>query len=76
MDTKGRDVDSTEGWASGEEVFPMGPPRVPSYFICRRKILLSVEVERARRRPEKVNGQGTNIPTLVGPRMGRRPRDH
>ncbi|KAI9466298.1 hypothetical protein BJY52DRAFT_1241145 [Lactarius psammicola] len=27
IDTKGRDVDSIEGWTNGEEVFPMGPPR-------------------------------------------------
>ena len=81
MDVKGRDVGSIEGWTNGEEVFPVGPPRMPSYFICLRIILLSVEVERARPRPEKVNGlipdrQGTNIPSLVGRRMGRGQRDH
>ncbi|KAH9001181.1 hypothetical protein EDB92DRAFT_1825230 [Lactarius akahatsu] len=27
VDTKGRDVDSIEGWTNGEEVFPTGPPR-------------------------------------------------
>ena len=81
MDIKGRNVDSIEGWTNGEEVFPMGPPRMPSSFICRRSILPSVEAERTRRRPEKVNGpipdrQGTSIPSLVGPRMARRQRDH
>jgi len=81
VDTKGRDVDSIEGWTNGEEVFPMGPPRMSSYFICRRRILPSVEAERTTRRPEEVNGpkpdrQGTNIPSPVGRRMGRRQRDH
>ena len=81
MDTKGRDVDSIEGWTNGEEVYPMGPPRMSSVFIYHRGILLSVEAERTRRRPEKVNGpipdrQGTNIPSPVGRRMGRRKRDH
>lgn len=81
VDTKGRDVDSIEGWTNGEEVYPMGPPRMPSVFIFRRGILLSVEAERTRRRPEKVNGpipdhQGMNIPPPVGRRMGWRKRDH
>jgi hypothetical protein len=81
VDTNGRDVDSIEGWTNGEEVFPMGPPRMPSSFIYRRRILLYVEAERTRRLPEKVNGpipdrQGTNIPSPVGPRMRRRQRDH
>lgn len=81
VDTKGRDVDSIEGWDNGEEVFPQGPPRMSSNFTCRRRILPSVEAERTRRRPEKVNGpipdcQGTNIPSPVGPRMRRQQRDH
>lgn len=29
VDTKGRDVESIEGWTNGEEVFPTGPPRMP-----------------------------------------------
>jgi hypothetical protein len=81
VDTKGRDVDLIEGWINGEEVYPMGPPRMPFSFICSRRVLPSVKVEKARRRPEKVNEpipdrQGTNIPSLVGARMGRRQRDH
>ncbi|KAH9005245.1 hypothetical protein EDB86DRAFT_2882438 [Lactarius hatsudake] len=34
VDTKGRDVDSIEGWTNGEEVFPTGPPRMLP-FIAR-----------------------------------------
>ncbi|KAI9446368.1 hypothetical protein H4582DRAFT_2069720 [Lactarius indigo] len=32
VDTKGRDVDSIEGWNNGEEVFPTGPPRMPPFI--------------------------------------------
>ena len=30
VDTKGRDVNSIEGWTNGEEVFPTGSPRTLS----------------------------------------------
>ena len=32
VDTKGRDVNSIEGWTNGEEVYPVGPPRTLSYL--------------------------------------------
>src|SRR5216683_4199994 len=31
VDTKGRDVNSIEGWTNGEEIYPIGPPRTPSH---------------------------------------------
>jgi hypothetical protein len=47
VDTKGRDVDSIEGWTNGEEVHPIGPPRTLSYLKHHTQNLLSVEAERA-----------------------------
>jgi hypothetical protein len=32
VDTRGRDVDSIEGWTNGEEVFPTGPPRMSPFI--------------------------------------------
>ncbi len=81
MDTKGRDVDSIEGWTNGEEIYPLGPPRTPSHSKRHTRNLLFVEAERTKRRPENVNGpipdrQGMSISCPVGLRMGRRQREH
>ena len=55
VDTKGRDVNSIEGWTNGEEVYPIGPPRTLFYLKHHPKNLLSVEAERAGRRSEQMN---------------------
>jgi len=33
VDTKGRDVNSIEGWTNGEEIYPVGPPRTLSPIL-------------------------------------------
>jgi len=62
----------------GRKFFPWDLHVCLSILFVVRRILLSVEAERTRRRPEKVNGpmpdrQGMNIPPPVGLR---RQRDH
>ena len=53
VDTKGRDVDSIEGWTNGEEVFPTGPPRMPSFIEHSYGHLLFIEAEGADHRLRK-----------------------
>jgi len=36
VDTKGRDVNSIEGWTNGEEIYPIGPPRRKSRTTPRK----------------------------------------
>lgn len=65
VDTKGRDVNSIEGWTNGEEVYPIGPPRTLPYPKNHPGSLLSVEAERAGRHPRKMR-----LPMLHHRRMG------
>ena len=81
VDTKGRDVSSIEGWTNGEEVYPVGPPRMFSYLENYPKNLLSVEAERAGRHPKKIklpilSHQRLSALYQEGLRMAQGQRDH
>ncbi|KAF8478593.1 hypothetical protein DFH94DRAFT_750912 [Russula ochroleuca] len=64
VDTKGRDLDSIEGWTNGEEIVPIGPPRRKSRTTPRKNERVNT---RSSTDEHPISGETANGATTKGP---------